>query len=120
MGFAIVSKHDDAPRSILERVTQNDRTAVRDCLDRYGNLVWAISKRFTTSDREAERLCFEIFRDIWKYSHRFGPSGLDEFVFIALVARRRIRDKRTVEKLNVRPENKFFRSFIRYARPGNA
>lgn len=120
MGFAIVNEQDYAPESILERVTQNDRTAVKDCLDRYGSWVWAISKRFTTSESEAEKLCFEIFRDIWKFSHRFEQSGLDEFVFIAFVARRRIRDKSTAQKLNIRPENRFFRSLIQYSRTSNA
>jgi DNA-directed RNA polymerase specialized sigma24 family protein len=56
--------------SILERLRDNDRSAIKDCLHTYGARVWALAKRFTGSRQEAEGAARDIFQDIWIYAAR--------------------------------------------------
>ncbi len=75
---------------ILIRIGKNDRTAVKDCIDIYGSVVWSISKRYSNSTEEAENAVSEIFLDIWRCAGRFEASGMSGYVFIALIARCRM------------------------------
>ncbi|MDQ1310819.1 MAG: hypothetical protein QG601_2089, partial [Pseudomonadota bacterium] len=40
--------------SILARVARGDAKAVRECIDEFGGLVWAIARRMTRSRADAE------------------------------------------------------------------
>ena len=40
--------------SILQRVARGDQRAVRECIDEFGGLVWAIARRMTRSRADAE------------------------------------------------------------------
>ena len=76
-------------RTIFQRLAQLDKTAVKDCIDSYGNLIWALSKSKTNSLKEAESLTLEIFQDIWKHAERFDLNKCDEITFISVIAHRR-------------------------------
>ena len=52
--------------------------AMRECLARYGNLVWSIARRFDPSD--AEDAVQEIFLDLWKSAGRFDPRSARDHV----------------------------------------
>ena len=54
--------------TIFQRIADKDRTAVKDCIDAYGNFIWALAKNLTHSREEAEAATREIFIDIWRYS----------------------------------------------------
>ena len=77
--------------SVLQRVAQGERTAVDECIDNYGNLIWSMAKKFTDSTEDAETVTREIFLNIWRYAARFEQTDFDEIVFITLIARRQIR-----------------------------
>jgi RNA polymerase sigma-70 factor (ECF subfamily) len=80
-----------ASLSIFQRLARKDRTAVKDCVDSYGNLIWALAVKFTASSDEAEAAAQEIFIDIWRYAERAENEPLtDETVLVALIARRRL------------------------------
>ncbi|CAN5585416.1 hypothetical protein BH10ACI1_BH10ACI1_05050 [soil metagenome] len=76
-------------RTVFQRLAQLDKTAVEDCIDIYGNLIWALAKSKTNSLEEAETLTLEIFQDIWKYAKRFDLNKCDEITFISVIAHRR-------------------------------
>ncbi len=78
------------PSTILQRIAKKDKTAVKDCVDAYGNFIWALARKFTPSTEEAEAVAQEIFTDIWQYSKRADKSQSAESVLIALIARRRL------------------------------
>ena len=76
--------------TILQRIGNKDRTAVEDCIDTYGNFIWALARKFTASREEAEAATQEIFIDIWRYAGRADQPQPAEDVLIALIARRRL------------------------------
>ncbi len=76
--------------TILQRVANKDRTAVKDCIDTYGNFIWALARKFTASREEAEAATLEIFQDIWRYSKRVDKFQSAEDMVISQIARRRL------------------------------
>ena len=64
-----------------------DKNAVEDCLNRYGGLVWKLSKKYTESVADAESKAMKIFEDIWRHTMRDGRNirTTEEF-FIADLA----------------------------------
>ncbi len=76
--------------TLLQRIAKNDRTAVKNCVDTYGNLIWAMAKKFTDSTGAAERAAQKIFIDIWRFAGRFDSAEATEINFIALIAQRRL------------------------------
>lgn len=86
---------DDRPLavpSLLARVGAGDGMAVREVVARYGNLVWSLARRFDPVD--AEDAVQEIFLDLWKSAGRYDASMGSEATFIAMIARRRLIDRR--------------------------
>lgn len=77
--------------SILHRVAAGDHGAMRECIDRFGGLVWALAKR--TVPAEAEDAVQDIFLDLWKSSQRYTSSLGSETTFVAMIARRRLIDR---------------------------
>jgi RNA polymerase sigma-70 factor, ECF subfamily len=78
--------------AVLARVAMRDASAVRECLARYGGLVWSIARRFSPTD--ADDAVQEIFLDLWKNAGRYDPAIASEPVFVAMIARRRLIDRR--------------------------
>lgn len=54
--------------------------------------MWSIVRRFETA--EAEDAAQEIFVDIWRSAARFDPAVASEATFVAMIARRRLIDRR--------------------------
>ena len=79
--------------SILQQVAANDQSAMDECLNRYGGLVWALVKRRCPLQADAEDVVQEVFMDIWKNAHRYDPSIAKESTFIAMITRRRLIDR---------------------------
>jgi RNA polymerase sigma-70 factor (ECF subfamily) len=79
---------------ILQRVAAGEPDAVRACIDRFGGLIWSLARRLTQSDAEAEDAVQEIFVEIWRSAERYDPSIASETAFVAMIARRRLIDRR--------------------------
>ena len=79
---------------LLQRVALGDQEAVRACLDRFGGLVWSLARRMTPTHAEAEDAVQEIFVEVWKNAYRYDASVASETAFIAMIARRRLIDRR--------------------------
>src|SRR3569833_3267642 len=78
--------------TLLARVAAGDPAAVREVLSRYANLVWSLARRFEPSDtKDAVQ---EIFLDLWKSAGRYDAERGSEVTFIAMIARRRLIDRR--------------------------
>lgn len=79
---------------LLPRVASGDAAAVKECIARYGGLVWSLSRRFSASPTDAEDAVQEIFFDVWRSASRFRVEAGAEVTFIATIARRRLIDRR--------------------------
>jgi RNA polymerase sigma-70 factor (ECF subfamily) len=78
----------------LERVGAGDPAAVQACVQAYGSLVWALTRRGLASQADAEDAVQEIFVDLWRSAARFDPAKGSDKGFVAMVARRRLIDRR--------------------------
>ncbi len=86
---------------ILKRIADGDKSAVQDCLNHYGGLVWSLARRMSPNTDEAEDAVQEIFIDVWKNAARFDETQSSETTFIAMIARRRLIDR--LRKINRQP-----------------
>ena len=84
------------PPPLLGRVAAGDAASTRECLARYGGLVWSIARRFDPGD--AEDAVQEIFLDLWKSAARFDPNIASETAFVATIARRRLIDRQRMRR----------------------
>ena len=80
-------------QSILKRIAAGQKSAVEECLDRYGGLVWSLARRLLRDGEETEDAVQEIFIDIWKNAARFDEARSSETTFVAMIARRRLIDR---------------------------
>lgn len=79
-------------RPVLPRIAAGDKTAVDECLRRYGGLVWSLARRRCADVQLAEDAVQNIFLHLWKVAGTFDESIANETTFIAMVARRRLID----------------------------
>ncbi|HEY1068798.1 MAG TPA: sigma-70 family RNA polymerase sigma factor, partial [Pirellulales bacterium] len=82
------------PDVLLPRVAAGQPSAVDECLARYGGLVWSLARRHTNNTSDAEDAVQEIFIDLWRSAARFNPQAASEATFVAMIARRRLIDRR--------------------------
>jgi len=78
--------------TILQRIARGDPAAIRECMDRYRGLVWSLARRLCGP--EAEDAVQEVFLDVWRSAERFNPDVASETTFVAMIARRRLIDRR--------------------------
>ncbi|QDU65615.1 RNA polymerase sigma factor [Engelhardtia mirabilis] len=86
----------------MERVAAGEESAVSECLDRFGPLVWSLARRMTPNRDEAEDSVQEIFVDVWKSAARYDAAVGSETAFVATIARRRLIDR--ARRLGRRPQ----------------
>lgn len=79
---------------LLPRIARGEETAVRECLDRYGDLIWSLARRLLPTSADAEDAVQEIFVDIWQNAERFDQEIASEKTFVVMLARRRLIDRR--------------------------
>lgn len=103
--------------SLLHRIAAGDSTAVQDCLDCYGGLVWTLAKRFLPNQQEAEDAVQEVFIELWKKAKLFDPEVASEKTFVAMLARRRFIDK--LRKIYRQPTTETIENTVVPSNPGN-
>ena len=85
---------DVADRTPLERVAAGDERAMADCIDAYGGLVWGLARRWLGDGENAEDAVQDVFVELWRSAGRFDPSKASDRGFVAMLARRRLIDRR--------------------------
>jgi RNA polymerase sigma-70 factor (ECF subfamily) len=78
---------------LLPRVAAGDELAVRECVDRYGPLIWALARRWSPDARDVEDAVQEIFVDLWRSAARYDATRATEAGWVAMVTRRRLIDR---------------------------
>lgn len=87
--------------NLLERIANNDQTAVAECVERYGALIWSLTKRWITDSMEAEDAVQEVFLALWRAAAQFDSSKSAESTFVSMIARRRLIDRLRTKKTEI-------------------
>ena len=82
-----------AATPLLPRIAAGDELAVRECVERYGELIWSLVRRWSPDARDAEDAVQEVFIDLWRSASRYEPARATEPGWIAMVTRRRLIDR---------------------------
>jgi RNA polymerase sigma-70 factor (ECF subfamily) len=77
----------------MNRIAGGDQDAFEECIERYGNLVWSLARRFTPKTEDAEDAVQEIMTAIWQNARRYDSKKAAEATFISTIARRRLIDR---------------------------
>ncbi len=88
-----------ANENLLAKVASGDPDAFEELINKYGNLIWSIARRYLSNQNEAEDAVQEIFVALWQSAGRFDPNKASEITFISMITRRRLID-------NLRKNNK--------------
>ena len=78
---------------LLPRIAAGDERAVRDCVTRYGPLVWSLARRWSSDPSDSEDAVQEIFIDLWRTAARYDQARTSEAGWVAMIARRRLIDR---------------------------
>lgn len=105
--------------SVLYRLANGDPRAMRDCIDQFGGLVWAIARRMTRSRADAEDAVQEVLVDVWRSARRFDPAQGTEKVFVTTIARRRLIDRIRRSRMNSQMDGEEVLEDMRFAEPGD-
>ena len=85
----VQSDNDD---SILARIAAGENGSFELLIEKYGNLVWSIGKKFLYRQSDVEDAVQEVFIAIWKSANKFDPQKAKEITFVSMIARRRFID----------------------------
>ena len=77
-------------RTIFQRLNDDDRTAVGDCIRIYGNELWRFAGEHTHTVEDSSILASEIFQDIWEFGELRGNTPEPEDLLIKKIAIRRL------------------------------
>jgi RNA polymerase sigma-70 factor (ECF subfamily) len=81
------------PMPLLPQIAAGDERAVRECVARYGALVWSLARRWSPDGSDAEDAVQEVFIDLWRTAARYDATRITEAGWVAMVARRRLIDR---------------------------
>lgn len=83
-----------AAPDLLVRASRGDSAAVKECLERFGPIVWGLARRMSPTRADAEDAVQDVFLDLWAHGGRYDPARASPELFVAVIARRRLIDRR--------------------------
>ena len=89
------NKDDKAAKkdvAILDLIAKDHPGSFEMLIEKYGNLVWSIGKKFLGNQSDLEDAVQEVLIAIWKSAGKFDPSKASEITFVSMIARRRFID----------------------------
>ena len=88
----VSAMQSDDNDSILARIAAGEDGSFELLIEKYGNLVWSIGKKFLYRQSDVEDAVQEVFIAIWKSADKFDSSKAKEITFVSVIARRRFID----------------------------
>tara|TARA_B110000116_G_scaffold244850_1_gene235565 strand:- start:853 stop:1479 length:627 start_codon:yes stop_codon:yes gene_type:complete len=82
----------DNTDSILKLIAKGEDRSFNLLIEKYGNLVWSIGRKFLYKESDVEDAVQEVFIAIWKAAEKFDHTKASEVTFISMIARRRFID----------------------------
>ena len=88
----VSTMQSDDNGSILARIADGENGSFELLIEKYGNLVWSIGKKFLYRQSDLEDAVQEVFIAIWKSADKFDANKAKEITFVSMIARRRFID----------------------------
>ena len=88
----VSAMQSDDNDSILARIAAGEDGSFELLIEKYGNLVWSIGKKFLYRQSDVEDAVQEVFIAIWKSADKFDANKAKEITFVSMIARRRFID----------------------------
>ena len=88
----VSAMQSDDNDSILARIAAGEDGSFELLIEKYGNLVWSIGKKFLYRQSDDEDPVQEVFIAIWKSADKFDANKAKEITFVSMIARRRFID----------------------------
>ena len=88
----VSAMQSDDNDSILARIAAGEDGSFELLIEKYGNLVWSIGKKFLYRQSDLEDAVQEVFIAIWKSADKYNASKAKEITFVSMIARRRFID----------------------------
>ena len=88
----VSTMQSDDNGSILARIAAGENGSFELLIEKYGNLVWSIGKKFLYRQSDLEDAVQEVFIAIWKSADKFDANKAKEITFVSMIARRRFID----------------------------
>ena len=86
------------PDSLLQQVAAGNQSAVQECIDRYGSLVWSLAKRWSSDPSDAEDATQDVFLLAYRKLATFrGDSSFSTWLY-RLAYNRAIDYRRRLER----------------------
>ena len=76
--------------AILERLAGGDSGAMTELVEKFGDLIWSLARRYFGTSPIAQESVQEAFLSLWSSAGRFRPGRGSELTFVLTVARRRM------------------------------
>ena len=78
---------------LMHRIAAGDEDAVAELYDRFGALVYKVSRQLLPTRADAEDAVQEIFVRLWKTADRYDPRRAKLVTWVMLIARRHLIDR---------------------------
>ena len=88
----VSTMQSDDNGSILARIAAGESGSFELLIEKYGNLVWSIGKKFLYRQSDLEDAVQEVFIAIWKSADKYDANKAKEITFVSMIARRRFID----------------------------
>ena len=88
----VSTMQSDDDGSILARIAAGENGSFELLIEKYGNLVWSIGKKFLYRQSDLEDAVQEVFIAIWKSADIYDANKAKEITFVSMIARRRFID----------------------------
>ncbi len=87
---------------LMHRVAAGDEDAMAELYDRFGALVFKVSRQLMPSRAEAEDAVQEVFVRLWRTADRYDPRRAKLVTWVMLITRRHLIDR--IRRSSVRPD----------------
>lgn len=85
---------DADDRALLAAIADKDQQAFQQFYRRYSSVVYALSRRITGQDQDAEDVVTEVFWELWEKSERYSPSKSSPYSYLVMLTRCRALDRK--------------------------
>ena len=86
--------------SLLERIAQQDQTALSELYDRYARVLYALAFKILESVEEAEEVVLDVFSQVWRTAGRYDAKRGRADAWLFMLTRSRSLDRlRSLQRL---------------------